>query len=96
MIVALLTTYNIVNWDKVTDFQFFDSFDGNNLLFVVWIVVCILPILGKFKTPFLEMEEPPNYRSVVEGLKVGDAASRSMDDLEQAAEKVRGGVMDDT
>ena len=47
----------------VTSFAFFNDFDGNNLLFVVWLFLIIVPIIGKFKgfgvevgTPFEPLE----------------------------------------
>jgi hypothetical protein len=41
----LLTVYIIYNWEAVISFTPFSDFDGNNLLFVVWIIVVSLPFI---------------------------------------------------
>lgn len=42
VILACLTTYVVKNWTECTAMQFFSSFDGDNILFLVWIVLIIL------------------------------------------------------
>ena len=42
---SLLTVYVICNWAVVITFTPFSDFDGNNLLFVVWIIVVSLPFI---------------------------------------------------
>lgn len=42
-LVGLLTIYIISNWQKCISMQFFSQFDGNNILFLVWILLVILP-----------------------------------------------------
>ena len=44
-IVAGLSTYIVRNWSYAIDFTPFSNFNGNNLLFVVWIIVILLPCI---------------------------------------------------
>ena len=39
-----LTLYVIKNWDSCISMQFFSSFDGDNILFLVWIILTLLII----------------------------------------------------
>ena len=34
-----LSAYVIFNWEECTEMQFFNSFDGNNVLFLVWVLL---------------------------------------------------------
>ncbi len=38
----VLTVYVIKNWDVCISMQLFSSFDGNNILFLVWIILILL------------------------------------------------------
>jgi len=53
-VVVVLTTYIICNWHTVIDFTPFSNFDGNNLLFIVWLLLLVLPFIriefGKVKS----------------------------------------------
>ena len=42
--VFCLTLYVLVNWKKCISMQFFERFDGNNILFLVWIILIFLII----------------------------------------------------
>lgn len=39
-----LTAYIILNWKVCISMQFFSQFDGNNILFIVWLVLTFLLI----------------------------------------------------
>lgn len=39
-----LTVYVLLNWEKCIKMQFFSHFDGNNILFIVWIIIIFLAI----------------------------------------------------
>lgn len=39
-----LTIYVILNWQLCISMQFFSKFDGNNILFIVWIALIFLMI----------------------------------------------------
>ena len=43
--VTLLTIYIIRNWCYAIEFTPFSDFNGNNLLFVVWIIIVVLPFI---------------------------------------------------
>lgn len=43
LMLIVLWTYIIYNWDACISMQFFSQFDGNNILFIVGIVLIILP-----------------------------------------------------
>ena len=42
IILIVLTVYIIRNWDSCVSMQFFSNFDGNNILFLVWIILIFL------------------------------------------------------
>lgn len=44
VIFVALTLYVIINWNSCISMQFFSRFDGNNILFLVWIVLILLII----------------------------------------------------
>lgn len=44
VIFLALTVYVINNWNLCISMQFFSRFDGNNILFLVWIVIILLII----------------------------------------------------
>lgn len=41
--LLILWTYVIYNWDICVSMQFFSQFDGNNILFILGLVLTILP-----------------------------------------------------
>lgn len=42
ILIVILSTYIVLNWDKCISMKFFEQFDGNNILFLVWIALLIL------------------------------------------------------
>lgn len=44
IVLALLSVYVFKNWETCISMQFFSRFDGNNILFLVWIVLIFLII----------------------------------------------------
>lgn len=42
LVLGILTTYVICNWEICVSMQFFNDFDGNNILFLVWILLIFL------------------------------------------------------
>ena len=42
ILMIILSIYVLSNWDKCISMKFFDQFDGNNILFLVWLVLLIL------------------------------------------------------
>ncbi len=43
------SVFVIVNWKDCTNFEFFDDFNGENLIFVVWLVLLLLPLFDKLE-----------------------------------------------
>lgn len=43
VMLGALWTYIVLNWEKCVSMQFFSQFDGNNILFLVGILLVILP-----------------------------------------------------
>ncbi len=43
LLLALLSAYILINWEMCVTMTFFEQFDGNNILFLIWIVLLILP-----------------------------------------------------
>lgn len=44
MILIVLTLYIILNWNICVSMQFFSHFNGNNILFILWIALIFLMI----------------------------------------------------
>lgn len=42
ILLCRLTKYIVENWEKCISMQFFTQFDGNNILFLVWIAAIML------------------------------------------------------
>lgn len=49
ILVALSTLFVFFNWNSCVNMQFFSSFNGYNIIFIVWIVLLILSL---FKIDF--------------------------------------------
>ena len=43
-VLIALTWYVLSNWETCISMQFFSRFDGNNILFLVWIILIVLVI----------------------------------------------------
>lgn len=44
IVFVCLTGYVVINWKECISMQFFSSFNGNNILFLVWILLIFLNI----------------------------------------------------
>ena len=42
--LTILTTYIVLNWNVCISMQFFQHFDGNNILFLCWLLMIFLKI----------------------------------------------------
>ena len=56
VIVGALTIYVFINWNKCVSMQFFQKFDGNNILFIAWILSLFL-VIYKVKLKDVEVVE---------------------------------------
>ncbi len=43
VLLVILSSYILINWEVCVTMNFFEQFDGNNILFLIWIVLLILP-----------------------------------------------------
>lgn len=43
LLLVILSSYILINWEICVSMTFFEQFDGNNILFLIWIVLLILP-----------------------------------------------------
>lgn len=42
-LLVILTRYILLHWEECIAMQFFEKFDGNNILFLIWLALLILP-----------------------------------------------------
>lgn len=64
IMLGVLWRYIVLNWERCVSMQFFSRFDGNNILFLVGILLAVLPfyeVEGKgFKIRRVGMKELEN------------------------------------
>lgn len=49
ILIIASTVYVIFNWPDCIDFEFFDDFQGDNLVFVLWAILLLLPLFDKLE-----------------------------------------------
>ena len=49
LLIIASTIYVIKHFDTIRDFTFFCDFDGDNLIFVLWLVLLIFPLFDSFE-----------------------------------------------
>lgn len=49
IILILSSIYVYIHYDTCVRFEFFSNFQGENLIFLVWILLCLLPLFEKFE-----------------------------------------------
>lgn len=82
VLIIALTKYIFCNWEKCISMQFFSQFDGNNILFLVWILLFVLPFYD------VEIKEAKFHKRNMEKAKeqVNDESVALT--LEQRVEKI--------
>lgn len=82
VLIIALTKYVFCNWEKCVSMQFFSQFDGNNILFLVWILLFVLPFYD------IEIKEAKFHKRNMEKAKeqVNDEGVALT--LEQRVEKI--------
>ena len=82
VLIIALTKYIFCNWEKCISMQFFSQFDGNNILFLVWILLFVLPFYD------IEIKEAKFHKRNMEKAKeqVNDEGVALT--LEQRVEKI--------
>lgn len=43
VLLTILSSYILINWEICVTMTFFEQFDGNNILFLIWIILLVLP-----------------------------------------------------
>lgn len=49
ILLGLSTPYVIHNFEEIVQFQFFTEFNGENLIFLIWIMLLIIPLFDSFE-----------------------------------------------
>ena len=49
ILISASTIYVLSNFEEIVDFQFFEDFNGKNLIFLVWLVLLIIPLFDSFE-----------------------------------------------
>lgn len=82
VLIIALTKYVFCNWEECISMQFFSQFDGNNILFLVWILLFVLPFYD------IEIKEAKFHKRNMEKAKeqVNDEGVALT--LEQRVEKI--------
>ena len=95
ILMVLLTMFVGCNWCKAINFTFFDSFDGYNFLFILWIVMLILPVFGivdvlgvKIKHPF---DVNDDYKNKADEAATTAQSPEAEDNIKQEIEKMMRG-----
>lgn len=92
LILACLTAYVLINWNKCISMQLFDDFNGDNILFVVWITALFLLIyrvrikdVEIFKRVF-ELEKEYSYEDLKYKIQQRENLSEQMKALNNQKE----------
>ena len=82
ILLVILTKYICENWEKCISMQFFSQFDGNNILFLVWIAAIMLFFYD------IEIKEGKFHRRNIEEAK-NQVQKKSVElEIAQRVEKV--------
>ena len=49
ILLGLSTWFVIDNFQEITTFTFFEDFNGKNLIFILWLLLLILPLVRHFE-----------------------------------------------
>ena len=109
IITIACTVYIVLNWYEALEFTFLTNFNGMNLLFIVWIVLLLLPIVGNLEAFGLKLnfweqqikeEINDRKRKSEEAMKLAEEAMKlkevSKQTIDNAAERsVSDNVLDE-
>ena len=99
VVVAALTVYIICKWTYAIDFTPFSDFNGNNLLFVVWIAFVSLPFLRiEFEKGKAGLDTGNNWDDKVDmakskNLEPPTSVDKDIDELEAKIIEAKRGAM---
>ena len=78
VLLGFSTWFVIVNFTEITDFAFFERFNGMNLIFLLWLLLLILPLVRRFegfgmKVDFGDTLLSNSSESAVQGLQIANS-----------------------
>lgn len=90
VLLGLSTWFVICNFQEITTFTFFEEFNGKNLIFILWLLLLILPLVRHFegfgmKVDFGETVLSNSYENAVQGLQIAN----SKKELQQKEEALK-------
>lgn len=82
LVLVLLTIYVVCNWKDCITMQFFQDFDGNNILFLIWIILIFFIIYDVeakgIKIKRRELKQELEQNSMLYNIEARRNAIRSM------------------
>lgn len=91
--IFCLTLFVLVNWEKCISMQFFSQFNGNNVLFLVWIVAIMLFFYDiEIKESKLHMRNIEEAKKQVRDKGVELEIGQRVDDIERAMSEISNGM----
>ena len=97
VLLGFSTWFVIVNFTEITDFAFFERFNGMNLIFVLWLLLLILPLVKRFegfgmKVDFGDTLLSNSSENAVQGLQIANSQQelrQKEEELEQEFKKLK-------
>ena len=97
VLLGFSTWFVIVNFTEITDFAFFERFNGMNLIFVLWLLLLILPLVKRFegfgmKVDFGDTLLSNSSENAVQGLQIANSQQelrQKEKELEQEFKKLK-------
>ena len=97
VLLGLSTRFVIDNFTEITTFTFFEEFNGKNLIFVLWLLLLILPLVRRFegfgvKVDFGDTLLSNSYENAVQGLQIANSQQelqKKEEELEQEYKEQR-------
>lgn len=91
ILLGLSTWFVIDNFQEITTFTFFEDFNGKNLIFILWLLLLILPLVRHFegfgmKVDFGETVLSNSYENAVQGLQIANS-KKELQQKEEALEQ---------
>ncbi len=97
VLLGFSTWFVIINFAEITDFAFFERFNGMNLIFVLWLLLLILPLVKRFegfgmKVDFGDTLLSNSSENAVQGLQIANSQQelrKKEEELEQEFKKLK-------
>ena len=76
VLICASTIYVLSNFEEIVDFQFFENFNGKNLIFLVWLVLLIIPLFDSFEgfgisfKRYNQQKEAQQFDALVDNKKI--------------------------